>query len=546
LFVAFLTCASNANSQTQASFPEAAHNRVDTIFAPFATGDMPGCAVGVSRNGALDFARGYGLANLEHAVPISPETRFHVASVSKQFTAFSIFLLEQEGRLSLDDDIRIYLPDMPDYGQPVTIGQLMYHTAGLREQGMPLNLSGWRSDDVYTQDDMLRVISRQRRLNFVPGSEVSYTNSGYTLLAEIVRRVSGQPLPSFARERIFAPLGMGRTHFREVHNEVVEGRASAYYKTPDGAWRFGLPAFEHYGSTNLVSTVGDLLKWQQNLVDGRIGGEQVRARMLTSGTLGDGTTIEYGGGLRLRTYRGLKTIGHDGLDGAFRADTVLFPDQRLAVTVLCNNSAAVPDELSRKVAEAYLGDSMRDDIKPAVVLPEDALQALAGTYWSPQTDEVIRLHMRTGALRQNGGAASLVPVGGQVFRDGETTREWRFRRNGRSVELSVVDYWPTARVFKRVDEPMPTPEALNAYAGRYHSDDTGTDYAVQLKDGKLSLQWLKQPGLLLEPIGGDRFISSSGWTVSFTRSQASDVNGLDISTRRVRRLHFERVGSRAR
>lgn len=539
-----LAVAPGADAHPPAASPAATHARVDALFAPFVAGDAPGCAVGVSRDGVLDYARGYGWANLEHRVPITADTRFHVASVSKQFTAFAIFLLEAEGKLSLDDDIRAYLPEMPDYGKPVTLAHLMHHTAGLREQGTPLNLSGWRSEDVYTQEDMLRVIPRQRRLNFPPGSEVSYTNSGYTLLAEVVRRVSGQPLPEFARERIFAPLGMAHTHIRDVHNEVVPGRASAYYRTADGAWRFGLPALGHFGSTNLVSTVGDLLKWQRNLLDWRVGGERIGARMLASGTLDDGTAIGYGGGLRLGTYRGLATIGHDGLDGAFRADTVLFPEQRLAISVLCNNSAAVPDALSRQVDEVYLGAAMHNDIAPAVVVPDAALQALAGTYWSPQTDEVIRLQVRDGALRQLGGPASLVPIGEGVFRDGETRHTWTFRGDAARTELGVVDFWPTARVFERVDAPMPTPAMLASYAGDYWSDETGTRYRVQLQDGKLALQWVTQPGWDLEPIGGDRFLSAWGWTVTFTRSPAGAVDGLDMTTRRMRRLHLERVAPR--
>lgn len=539
------TAACAAQDRTVEALPGDPHGQVDAIFAPWSAADMPGCAVGISRNGALDYARGYGMANLEHLAPITQDSVFNVASVAKQFTAFSILLLAQEDKLSLDDDVRKFLPEMPDYGKPLTIGHLMHHTSGLRDQAHLALVSGWITD-ARTQDEMLRIITRQRSVNFAPGSEVSYNNSGYNLLAEIVQRVSGQPLSAFARQRIFAPLGMADTQFQENRSKVVRGRADAYGRVEAGpgeagGWRKILGSSVHYGPGNLLTTVGDLLKWQQNLLDARVGGKDVQRQMLTSGRLDDGVEIGYGGGLRLQSYRGLETIGHDGLADGYRADTVLFPDQNLAISVLCNNGAAAPDELSREVAEIYLGESMRNDIKPAASASQSAMRALAGTYWSPVTDEVIRLEFKDGALRQLGGPAALVPIGGLTFRDGESTREWSFRRKGADTELSVVDFWPTTRVFERVDEPMPTRQTLAALAGRYRSDETETDYVARLDGEKLVLQWPKQPGMALEPIGGDRFLSPQGWTVSVVRSADGAAAGLTFTSRRLRRLRAERM-----
>jgi CubicO group peptidase (beta-lactamase class C family) len=517
------------------------HKRVDAIFAPWAGTQTPGCAVGVSRDGVPEYVRGYGMSNLEHGIAIAPDSVFHVASVSKQFTAFSILLLAQEGKLSLDDDVHKYLPELADYGKPLTLSHLMHHTNGLREQGQLLFMSGWRSDDVFAQDDMLKVLAKQRGLNFVPGSEVSYNNSGYVLLAEIVKRVSGKALPEFARERIFEPLGMRDTQFQEDHNKIVPRRAAAYRSDEKGPWRTSIPSADYYGSSTLLTTVGDLLKWQQNLVDGRIGGKDVQRQMLTSGRLNDGTEIGYGGGLRVRSYRGLKTIGHDGLEGGYRADTILFPEQRLGIVALCNGTTIVPDELTRKVAEIYLGDQLGPDIKPEVTLPPGRREALAGTYWNPVTDEIARLEFKDGTLRAAGVRGALIPTGEETFRVGETVQEWSFRNTGTATELSIVDFWPTARIFRRVDEPKPAAAALEALVGQYRSDETGTTYTVALKDGKLLLQWLKQPGMALEAVGGARFATAQSWTVTFTRSAGNAVDGLTVTSRRLRRLQLQRI-----
>lgn len=266
--VAAAWAAQPAVAQTQAtnSLPVDRHKQVDALFAPWSGRTTPGCAVGISRDGALDYARGYGMSNLEYDIPITPDSVFHTASISKQFTAFSIGLLAQEGKLSLDDDIRKYVPEMPAYGKTITIEHLIHHTNGLREQGQLLNLSGWRGDDIYTEDDILWALIRQRSTNFEPGAEIIYGNAAYTLLGLIVRRVSGKSLRAFADERIFKPLGMADTHFRDDHTEVVPRRASAYNPRTGGGWQISVPNIDHYGSTSLLTTVGDLLKWEQNQI----------------------------------------------------------------------------------------------------------------------------------------------------------------------------------------------------------------------------------------------------------------------------------------
>lgn len=520
--------------------------QIDAIFAPWSGSATPGCALGIARDGEPDLIRGYGMANLEHGVPIAPDSVFHTASISKQFTAFAIALLAQDGKLSLDDDVRKYLPQLPGYAKPITLAQLMHHTNGLREQGQLLNLSGWRGDDLYTQDDMLLALSRQTRTNFDPGEEVLYGNAAYTLLAQVVRSASGQPLRQFAEQRIFRPLGMRDTRIQEDHNEVVPHRAQAY-AAREGGWRGSNPNYDHYGSTSLLTTVGDLLKWQRNLLDARVGGDAAMRVLRSSGRLNDGTATGYGGGLRIGDYRGLPILAHDGADAGFRSDAVLFPKHGLAVVALCNGGSIAPTELTRKVAELYLDARMtRPAFAPAVRQRRTDPAALAGNYWSELTDEVVRLEFKDGALRQVGTPAAFVPIGEGAFRPGESDHLWRFSapRADAATELSIRDFWPTERRFARILAPLPTPDALAAFAGRYRSAETATDYDVRVVDGRLRLQWPRGYDVGLDAVGGDRFLGSRG-TVGFSRDANGAVDGLTISNRRLRRLRAERLAPEA-
>ncbi|MBN8469280.1 serine hydrolase [Corallococcus exiguus] len=527
-----LTCAPALAADT---LPRGRHKQVDALFSQWNSKTQPGCAVGISRDGVLDYARGYGMADLEHDAPVTPRSVFSIASISKQFTAFSIGMLAQEGKLSLDDDIRKYVPELPAYGKTITLAHLMHHTNGLREQGQLLNLAGWRGDDVSTEADVLWALSRQRGVNFEPGAEVLYGNAAYTLLAAVVKRVSGQSLRAFTDERIFKPLGMTDTRFREDHTELFSRRAWGYTSRDGGGWRLSDSHADHYGAGNLYSTIGDLLKWQQNLLDARVGGQALVAWVRTSGRLNDGTETGYGGGLRLAGYRGLDMVSHDGMDGGYRTEGLLFPAQRVAIVTLCNSGTIDAGELARKVADVYLGAHMKDEVPPAVKMAETEVSALAGDYWSPLTDEVVRLEFKDGALRQVGVPKAFVPMGDGAFRPGESTHVWRFSG---PRELSVRDFWPTTRPFLRVTEPKPT--ALAAFAGQYRSEEVDMTYTVRVVDGKLAIRWPRRDEVLLDAIGGDHFVGSLG-TVTFTRAASGGIDGLTISSRRLRRFRAERL-----
>ena len=403
---------------------DSASRWIDSVFAPYSSRQGPGCAVGVSRDGRLVFAKGYGSADLEHDTPITPSTPFYIASVSKQFTAMSIVLLAQDGRLSLDDSIRHWVPEVPWFGSPITLRQLLYHTSGLRDYFTLLALSGWPSDGPLTERQFLELISRQKNLNFAPGEEFLYSNTGYALLAIVVQRVSGKSLRDYAAEHIFRPLGMTHTEFRDDHRRLIPQRAVGY-QPADGSFRISQPEFDIVGDGGLYSTVDDLVKWDGNFRTGRVGGKEGVALLQEPGRLNNGQTIPYALGLTVSQTRGLKTYAHRGAYGGYRSAMVRYPEKGLSVITLCNTAAAASsliDEVSvlllgiqpQKVAATTLDLSLNQWSGGAAQTPADStgarrrtdlLSQAAGAYRSEELDLTVTLVARDGVLVLQRGTA---------------------------------------------------------------------------------------------------------------------------------------------
>jgi CubicO group peptidase (beta-lactamase class C family) len=424
-----------ALAQSQTGIPA----RVDSIFLALNAPDRPGAAVAVLKDGAIVLERGYGSAQLEHRVPITPATVFHVASVTKQFTAFGIALLAQRGALSLDDEIHVHLPELPDLGQPVTIRQLVHHTSGVRDQWELLAMSGWRLDDVITKDHILAAMRRQRGLNFEPGSEHLYSNMGYTLLAEIVERAGGKPFPEWMRENVFAPLGMTSTHMHDDHEHVVPGRAYSYRRGQDGEWRNAVLSYANAGATSLFTTVGDLARWLHNFETGTVGGTAAIAQMRQRGVLTNGDTLAYAFAIVRGERRGRTTWSHSGGDAGFRSFVVHLPEERLGVVVLSNDAGSNPGALASAVAELYLPaapalaapPSRRADpetptrSRPSV---DDAILAsVAGSYYSPELETLYRIVVDDGRLVARHARHGEIRLEA-VDRDTWSGSVWFFRR----------------------------------------------------------------------------------------------------------------------
>src|SRR6267143_334462 len=340
---------------------------VDEVFSDLTKPGSPGCALAVYRDGKIIYTKGYGLANIEENVAITPQSVFDIGSTSKQFTAASILLLEKQGKLSVTDDVRKYIPELPSYGQKITILHLLNHTSGLRDYLSLMELAGINTDSVTTDADALALITRQKALNFAPGSDWLYSNTGFFLLSVIVQRVSGKTLHEFAGENIFAPLEMTHTHSRDNHAALIANRALAYEEreNKDG-YTLDVSYFEQTGDGAVHTSVEDLLKWDENFYSPRVGGKDFLDEIQERGKLNNGKVLDYAKGLRLRDYRGLQTVSHGGAWGGYRAELLRFPEQHFSVACLCNVGNANPTKRAHEVADVYLGSLMqpRDQRKP--------------------------------------------------------------------------------------------------------------------------------------------------------------------------------------
>jgi CubicO group peptidase (beta-lactamase class C family) len=430
---------------------------VDRLFAPWDRPDSPGCALGVLQNGRSIYERGYGMANLDYGIPNGPTMVYYIGSDSKQFTAASIALLALEGRLSLDDDIRQYIPEMSDYGTPITIRQLLHHTSGLRDIYTLMELAGLPLENVFSDSEAIALLARQKSLNFPPGTEYLYSNSGYFLLAQIVKRVTGVSLRVFADERIFRPLGMTHTHFHDDPGHVMPNRAMSYESDGRGGYRISyLQNFDKIGAGGLYSTVEDLAKWDENFYTHRVGGEPLQQLLLTRGVLANGDTIAYALGNELGRYRGLRIVEHGGSMMGYRAHILRFPDEHFTVIETCNLGSIDPGRLARAVAAVYLGDRMtpegaelpvrsaRDtagDRASSGLAASEQLAAAAGGYYSPELDVIYHLVWADGRLTltaRHRPASPLVPAGPDTFRAGPLTLHFKRSAPGAAVTAFTV------------------------------------------------------------------------------------------------------------
>ncbi|HEX4683460.1 MAG TPA: serine hydrolase domain-containing protein [Gemmatimonadaceae bacterium] len=463
--VAAASTAFAATSAAQAasrSVPDSVAAKIDAVYDRYSGADAPGCAVGVFQNGRIAFEKGYGSANIEYGVPITPTSPFIMGSVSKQFTAAAIALLVEDGRLRLDDEVHKYVPELRDYGKPITIDQLVHHTSGIRDFWTLVQTADMRNDDGYAVDDILRLASRQRHLNFDPGAEYNYSNTGYVLLGVIVRRVSGKSLRQFADERIFGPLGMTHSHFHDDHNEPVPGRVIAYDPAPSGSrgpWKIDVWANDVVGQGGLMTTVEDLQKWDENFYTGTVGGPAFLARQLQQGVLNDGTRLAYAFGLEVGEYRGLRLVEHSGSTGGYRTDIARFPERHTTVATMCNVSTADTPALAHAVADAVLAGAFTKP-KPAPAranaaaraaaaqqgaaptLTDADLDALAGRYYSDELDAMFTIARSGRSLmlyRARSAPEPLRAVAAQTFRAGGLLLHFEGAGSGASDSSFTVD-----------------------------------------------------------------------------------------------------------
>lgn len=518
--------------------------KVDEIFAPFKSQEAPGCAVAVEEGDRTIVSRAYGMADLEHDVPNTPDTIFEAGSVSKQFTAAAVLLLAQQGKLSLEDDVRKHLPELPEYppaGTKITIDHLLHHTSGLRDWGAVAEIAGWpRGTRIHTHEHVLDIASRQKALNYEPGRYYAYTNTGYNLLVIIAERVSGQTFQEFSRKNIFEPLGMTHTQWRDDFSRVVKGRAIAYSGSA-GNFHSEMPFENVFGNGGLLTTVGDLLLWNENFVHGKVGGTALLEEMQRRGRLPDGREIEYARGLFVTSWQGIPEISHSGATAGYRAFLARYPGQKLSVAVLCNAGEANPVDLAHRTAGLFLAGQLKPLPPPTPVqLAPEVLAARAGLYRSLRTGMPVRLVVNEGRLQVADGPP-LVPLSENRFQLGEDTSvELEMGPDGRSAGMRFVRLSGDVVQFERVAEAAPTPAQLAEYVGEYASDEAEVSYRVVLEDGKLVVRGRPAAVHPLTPLYADGF-DSDGLLVRFRRDAAGRVNGLSLGMPRMWDLRFARV-----
>ncbi len=538
-------------------------SRIDAVFADLAVPGSPGCAVAVVKDGRTIHARGYGLASLEHQVPIRPDTVFDIASVSKQFTAASIVLLDLEHRLSLDDTIAKHVPEMAVTGRGVTLRQMLHHTGGLRDYLSLLDLAGLEERGVSTPADALEILVRQKGVNFPPGTDYEYCNSGYFLMSEVVRRVTGKSLALLAQERIFEPLGMRSTRFLEDQTLPVPHRATGYSADDEGGFRIDMSQYEQIGDGAVVTTVGDMALWDANFYSPKVGGVALLDLLQTPGTLRDGTVLDYGLGLSLDTDGGLRRVRHSGSWAGYRAEFARYPDERLSVICLCNLEGAKARTRAGRIAAIVLGSRLAPEAGalPTTGTPTAAgvpsgpgslpatgsfpvPDTLLGGFRNPQTGEVVTLRRDGSTLRMDdwGGDAEAIVLGENRLALPDWGEEAVIEPagGGKPLRLRITGRGERPEIFEKYERVTLTPARRREYAGRYYSEEIEAALTLGVeKDGLVLRLPRRDNPLPLAPTVRDAF-DGGEVILKFERDAAGRIIALRLSAEGSRNLRYVR------
>jgi CubicO group peptidase (beta-lactamase class C family) len=551
----------NMNASLSSSETETA-KKADEFLAQWDKTDMPGCAVGAVQDGRMVYKRAFGMANLDYDVPNTTSTLFNLASVSKPFTAMSIALLAQQGKLSLDDDIRKYLPELPKYDHTITIRHLIHHTSGIREYQALVLFGGLGIDNVYSDKEILNMLARQKNISFKPGSKHQYSNSNYHLLGIIVSRVSGKSLRAFAEENIFKPLGMKNTLYFDNRFEVVKNRAHGYMVGPGNSVRARSSLFDLVGGGGVLTTVEDLYLWTQNYYEPKVGNKELIQLLTTPGTLTSGEKMTYAFGVWRQEYKGLPMIEHSGNMMGFRAKIFSFPEQKFTAIALCNNMAILPSAIVSKLADIYLEGQLKpaapprkpaaESLPPAVALSENAAQRFAGIYASRESGAVFNLSLTDGKLINSGllqYKAPLVPIAENRFVIIADNNKFELipvlSASGTVSEIQLIRNGGKPDVFVPVKPPLDSPQQLAEYAGTYYSEEFDADYELTLEGKNLVLQISEDRNPQLTAAYMDVFTTAGGQiNLAFTRGDKGKITGFvfnsGVDGRDVKGIAFKR------
>lgn len=534
-FLTFFSC------QQKDKTNEDLASKIDLICQHWNHNQTPGMAIAIVQDGDIIFKKGYGMANLEYNIPIQPSTIFHIASESKQFTNFCIVLLAQRGLLSLDDDIRKYLPDLPDFGKKITIKNLIYHTSGLRDQWQLLAISGTRIDDVITQDHILKLIKMQKRLNFDPGERHLYCNTGYTLLAEIVKKVSGLSLREFADKEIFKPLGMNNTHFHDNYKELINNRAFSYEPSNMGYFENSVLSYSTVGATSLFTTVEDEAKWVKNFLTAQVGGQKAIEQMFELGVLNSGDTLNYAFGLYIDSYKGWKRIRHGGSDAGFRSLVTQFPEKNLSV-IFFSNVSNIDRSIPFKIADLFLEDkntekkSTKNFVSKLGLFKEYVGKYNSSDGFSFEIIDSLKLFAKFGKRMEE-----MIPISDSSFSifNGAASINLN-KKNKNTIEYREPN---TKFILQKHKPVLLHQKQLINYCGIYKNEETGSQYQIICKDEHLVLQHQKYNDVYLTPITKNQFSCPHWWmsNLNFKINEKDEILGFDIHSDRIWHLDFEKI-----
>ncbi len=534
------------HSQQVADVPDGLDELVDELCQPSSEGLTPGTAIAVVKDGQVLINKGYGYANLDYEIPITTDSRFDLASVSKQFAGYAISKLIEDGKIALTDDIREYIPELHDFDQTITIDHLLHHTSGIRDWASSMPLAGRSFEDVISCDQILRMAFQQRALNFAPGEEYSYTNTGYNLLAELVERVTGKSFRVWTQENIFEPLNMESSLFLDNHNETIPQRVTGYYWRGNG-YQASPNTLTALGSSSMYSTTSDMVKWANFLQEGIDEGDPVVLRMLTQGVLNSGEEIDYAFGVSVSEFNGTRWISHSGSWASFQTYIAFLPDYDLSIVVL-NNFPKHGRPTAQEIAALFVPsppESGESEEEPAIVsLTADVLEPYVGTYklgdgW------YVHITMEDGQLWTEATDEDKFPMealSDSVFKvPAYGNREMSFHRDGAGRVTHLV-YMGAER--PKMTNPFEyDPETASDYAGKYYSPELNTHLSMVIKDDELKMWHYDYGDIALIPAWTDDFRGEHWWmsSVVFQRDRSGNVTGFHASSGRSRNQWFEKV-----
>lgn len=552
--VLFITVFSIKQSFAQ-TLPDSTIQKIDRLFQKWNTASSPGCTVGIVMNDQLIFSKGYGMANLEYGIPNTPQTIYHMASVSKQFTAYSIVLLAKQGKLSLDDDIHKYLPWFPDLKEKITIRNLLNHTSGIRDQWQLLAIGGTRLDDVITQEQIIKVLSKQQALNFKPGEKYAYSNSGFTMLAEIVKAVSGQTLRQFSDSAIFKPLGMDHTHFHDNYTEIEKNRAYSYDRIDSAHFANNVLSYSNDGATSLFTNIPDMSKWVMNFYDSKAGNQTTINELTRNGILNNGEKISYAKGIVTDTYQGWREFTHSGSDAGFRTNISVFPDLKMGIMVFSNLGDLNPVARTHQVADLFLKDTTQTqaEINKA---PRDSMAAVLkdplpwkkfmGSYISDE-GLVFKFELKDSRIyyQVQGDRDFLIKEMNDSFSI-PNSPEIKFIFSILAKDTIVKINVPNDQLYELVkfaEHPLYDDAELKTYTGTYYCPELDCKYGIILKDHALILTNVKYDDTKLTLSSPDDLISDYWWMdhLKITRDATKKVTGFEVNSGRVMHLKFIKI-----